>query len=117
MGAEQGTVVTAAGEKINKVEALKRAKDGLDVWNDIFRYAKSDFSAITEEDFVRMRWFGIYQQLPNDGHFMVRIRIPNGFVGPEQFREIAAITQEHGRGFGDITTRQNIQLHWMTMAS
>jgi sulfite reductase beta subunit-like hemoprotein len=117
MGAEQGTVVTATGEKLNKVEALKRAKDGLDVWNDIFRYAKLEHSAIAEEDFVRLRWFGLYQQLPNNGHFMIRIRIPNGFLSPEQLKEIAAITEEHARGFGDITTRQNIQLHWMTMAS
>lgn len=115
MGAEQGTVVTPTGEKLNKVEAIKRAKDGLEVWEDIFRYAQSGFATIPEEDFVRMRWFGIYQQLPNDGHFMLRIRIPNGFLAPHQLREIAAIAAEHARGFGDITTRQNIQLHWLTI--
>ena len=115
--AEQGTVVTETGEKLNKVEALKRAKDGLDVWADIFRYAQEGFAAIPEEDFVRMRWFGIYQQLPNNGHFMFRIRIPNGFLTPAQLREIAAIAADHGRGFADITTRQNIQLHWLTIQS
>lgn len=117
MAAEQGTVTTSTGEKLNKVEAIKRAKDGLEVWDDIFRYARTGFATIPEEDFVRMRWFGVYQQLPNNGHFMLRIRIPNGFLRPAQFREIAKIAAEHGKGFGDITTRQCIQLHWLTIES
>lgn len=115
MAAEQGTVTTADGKKLNKVEAIKLAKDGLAVWDDIFRYAKTGFASIPEEDFVRMRWYGIYQQLPNNGHFMMRIRIPNGYLRPAQLREIANIARDHGRGFGDITTRQCIQLHWLTI--
>src|SRR5271156_6183914 len=144
MAAEQGTVTTAAGKKLNKVEAIKLAKDGVDVWDDIFRYGKATVpaleeskaqaflqsggtteqltsaarqAAIPEEDFVRMRWYGIYQQLPNNGYFMLRIRIPNGFLTPAQFREISAISTQYSRGFGDITTRQCIQLHWLTIES
>lgn len=116
MGAEQGIITTADGKKLNKVEALKIQKDGAAVWDDIARYAQSGFSAIPEEDFIRLRWFGLYQQMPNgEGHFMLRIRIPNGFLSPAQLREIGQITQDHARGFGDITTRQNIQLHWVTI--
>lgn len=107
-----------AGKPVNKIEVLKQAKDGLAVWDNIFEYAKTGFAGITSDDLVRMRWFGIYQQKPNeDGFFFVRIRIPNGFLTPVQLREIAAITQEHARGFGDITTRQNIQLHWLTITT
>ncbi len=146
MGAEQGSTLTADGRKVNKVEALKQAKDGLDVWSDIFAYAKAPVTApieellsdkqleeyrtlvpnasdpavrqsaarrarITEEDFVRLRWFGIYQQLPNLCHFMLRIRIPNGFVSGPQLAAIADIVEQHTGGFADITTRQNFQLH------
>ena len=141
MAAEQG-VVEVDGKKLNKVEAIKRAKDGLDVWDDIFRIARTPATpldetraesflksggvpqdlpaaakqaAIPEEDFVRMRWYGIYQQLPNNGYFMLRIRIPNGFLTPAQLREISAISTQYSRGFGDITTRQCIQLHWLTI--
>jgi len=144
MAAETGDVVTADGKKLNKVEAIKRAKDGVDVWDDIFRYGRADVpaldetkaaafvasggvaadltsaarqAAIPEEDFVRMRWYGMYQQLPNNGYFMLRIRIPNGFLTPAQFKEIAALSEKYGRGFGDITTRQCIQLHWLTIES
>ena len=58
------------------VEAIKKAKDGLDVWPDILRYAAEGYSSIDPEDFVRMRWYGIYQQQPNEGHFMMRVQNP-----------------------------------------
>jgi len=115
MATEQGAPVGEPA-KLNKVEAIKKAKDGLDVWEDIFRYAKTGFGSIPEEDFVRLRWFGIYQQMPNaEGHFMLRIRIPNGILRPEQLREIGKLAETYARGFGDITTRQCIQLHWLTI--
>ncbi|MGC4031844.1 MAG: nitrite/sulfite reductase [Tepidisphaeraceae bacterium] len=101
--------------KMTKNEHVKQAKDGLDVWNDIHRYAKEGFASIEPDDFARMRWFGIYQQKPNEGHFMWRIRISGGRLKPWQLREIANVTQQYGRGFSDITTRQCIQLHWMTI--
>jgi len=100
---------------MSKNEHVKLAKDGLDVWDDIFRYAKSGFKSIHEDDFPRMRWFGIYQQKPNEGHFMWRIKIPGGFCTPAQFREMGKLANEYGRGFADVTTRQDIQLHWMTI--
>ena len=65
----------------------------------------------------RMRWFGVYQQKPNEGHFMWRIKLPGGRVTPAQMREIGLITNQHARGFCDITTRQDIQLHWLTIES
>ncbi len=104
-------------EKMTKNEHVKRQKDGLDVWNDILRYAKEGFAAIDPDDFARMRWYGIYQQKPNEGHFMWRIRISGGRLKPSQLREIAHVANDHGRGFADITTRQCIQLHWMTIES
>lgn len=103
--------------KMTKNEHVKLVKDGLDVWNDIHRYAKEGFAAIDPDDFARMRWFGIYQQKPNDGHFMWRIRISGGRLKPWQLKEIAQVSKDYGRGFGDVTTRQCIQLHWMTIES
>lgn len=100
--------------KSEKVEAIKKAKDGLDVWDDIFRYAAgADYSKIDPDDFERLKWYGIYRQRPNDGHFMVRIKIPGGLMSAVQLREIGKLTNQFARGFGDITTRQDIQLHWL----
>ena len=101
---------------MNKVEEIKKEKDGIDVWEDILRYAKEGFSSIHEDDFVRMRWYGIYQQVPKDGYFMMRIKVPGGIVSTAQLREIAAITTQYGRGFTDVTTRQTFQWHWLTVA-
>ena len=41
---------TVAPAKMNKVEQVKKEKNGLDVWDDIFRYAEEGFEAITEDD-------------------------------------------------------------------
>ncbi len=45
-------------------------------------------------------------------HFL-RIKIPNGRLTSDQFREIATLSKEYGRGYAEITGRQNIQLHWI----
>lgn len=102
---------------MTKNEHLKLAKDGLDIWNDLQRYTREGYAAITEDDFVRLRWFGIYQQKPNEGHFMWRIRISGGKLVPTQLRAIADHAEKHARGFADITTRQCIQIHWLTIES
>ncbi|HTR73386.1 MAG TPA: hypothetical protein VMG80_07295, partial [Solirubrobacteraceae bacterium] len=46
-----------------------------------------------------------------DGLFMLRVKFPNGIVTAEQMRTIGELAERYGRGMGDITTRQNIQLH------
>lgn len=102
---------------MSKNEHVKQAKDGLDVWNDLQRFTKEGYSAITEEDFIRLRWFGIYQQKPNEGHFMWRVRISGGKLTPHQFRVLGQYAAKHGRGFADVTTRQCIQFHWLTIES
>ncbi|HTL30167.1 MAG TPA: nitrite/sulfite reductase, partial [Tepidisphaeraceae bacterium] len=98
-----------------KTEHVKQIKDGLDVWNDIFEYARIGFGMIPEDQFARMRWYGIYQQKPNVGHFMWRIKLPGGRVTPHQLRVIGELTNRRARGFSDITTRQDIQLHWLSI--
>ena len=45
-------------------------------------------------------------------HFL-RIKIPNGRLTAEQFRLIADLAEEYGRGYAEITDRQNLQLHWL----
>ncbi|MBI2303096.1 MAG: nitrite/sulfite reductase [Armatimonadetes bacterium] len=101
--------------KAARVERIKREKDGLDVWDDILRYSREGFDAIDPEDFERFKWYGVYRQKPNNAHFMIRLRLPNGALRAHQLELIADITEHYARGFGDITTRQNIQLHWITI--
>ena len=48
---------------------------------------------------------------------MVRIRIPNGLLRSNQVRAVADIAERHARSVADITVRQNVQLHWVTLES
>src|SRR6202163_3942555 len=48
---------------------------------------------------------------------MVRIRIPNGMMTSHQLRAIADLTHRYANGIADLTVRQNIQLHWVTIES
>jgi len=102
--------------KQTKEERLKKEKAGLDVLADIYRYAETGFDSIDPGDFMRFKWYGVYQQRPNDGHFMMRIKVPGGRMTTEQLRTVGDLTKQYARGIGDITTRQTIQLHWLTIA-
>jgi len=113
--------------KLPEIEHIKARKDGLDVLADIYRYAELGFDAIAPDDLTLFRWYGIYTQRAErsaasgdpgpsddtDGLFMLRIKFPNGIVTSEQLRAIGRLSERYGRGMGDITTRQNIQLHWL----
>jgi sulfite reductase (ferredoxin) len=46
---------------------------------------------------------------------MMRIAVPNGIATSEQIEVIADIAAQHGRDLVDITVRQAIQLHWLTI--
>jgi ferredoxin-nitrite reductase len=97
----------------NKIEELKSAKHPLDLYPDILRYAREGWQAITEDDKERLKWFGVFFRKPTPGHFMMRVRIPNGIAAAPQLRELAAVTRRYGRDVIDVTTRQQVQLRWM----
>jgi ferredoxin-nitrite reductase len=100
--------------KLNKAEIMKLEKDGLDVIRTIIEeYATAGYDAITEDDMNRFKWAGVYQQKPNEGHFMMRVRINSGVLNNEQARALAEIAELYGRDLMDVTTRQAIQYHWL----
>ena len=99
----------------NRIEAIKDAKDGLDVLPDLYRYAVEGVDAIPADDFERLKWYGLFHRKATPGYFMLRMRIPNGVLTSEQITAIGEIANRCGRGTADITTRQNIQLRWITI--
>ena len=96
----------------NKVEELKRIKDGLDVLYDIPQYAREGWEAIPEEERDRLKWAGVFFRKQTPGRFMMRLRSPNGILNAEQLCAIAGVGDEFGKGFVDLTTRQQVQLRW-----
>ncbi len=58
---------------------------------------------------------GIYGQRQGGTNQMVRIKLPAGSITPEQFDVMAELSTEFSRGWGHITTRQNIQFHYVQL--
>jgi len=99
---------------MNNIEEIKLRKDGLDVLEDIHRYAAEGEYRIAPADEALFKWYGVYTQRPaEDGYFMVRIRIPGGQLNASQVLTIADLSRRFGKGLADVTVRQNIQLHWV----
>jgi sulfite reductase beta subunit-like hemoprotein len=58
---------------------------------------------------------GIYGQRQGGHNQMVRIKVPYGSIEPDQLDMLAHIGDTYSRGWGHITTRQNIQFHFVEL--
>lgn len=58
---------------------------------------------------------GIYGQRQGGHHQMVRVKIPYGRVTPEQLEVLGFVAEHHSRGWGHLTTRQNVQFHFVAL--
>ncbi|MFZ4810465.1 MAG: nitrite/sulfite reductase [Ilumatobacteraceae bacterium] len=58
---------------------------------------------------------GIYGQRQGGTSQMVRIKLPAGTITPEQLDLMGRLSDEYSRGWGHITTRQNIQFHFVEL--
>jgi ferredoxin-nitrite reductase len=103
--------------KRNAVERLKREKSPLGILGELPTLIATGYADIPEEDIVRMKWWGLYHDKPKVGTFMLRIKLPAGRISPAQLRAVGRLSTEHGKGAGELTTRQSIQLHNLTLAS
>jgi nitrite reductase (NADH) large subunit len=105
-----------AVQEVNKVEVMKEEKDGLDCLPDLLRLApNNNWQEMTEDDKQRAKWHGLFFRKPTPGNFMLRVRLQGGKTNSRQFRVIADLSDEFGKSFCDLTTRQQIQLRWFTL--
>ena len=100
---------------MNKIERIKAEKDGLDVYAELMRAAHDGYETLAERDMALLKWYGLYQHNTQDGHFMLRIKVVQGVLTGEQAETIAGIAADFGRGIVDCTTRQCVQIHWITL--
>jgi ferredoxin-nitrite reductase len=118
------------GQQLNQVERWKLARHPLDVKQAVIeRYAHEGPAAIAsvEGEGERLKWVGLYPQRQGGDAFMLRLKIPGGRLTAAQARLIGEIAHEHARGpepnpvwgdgYLDLTTRQDIQLHWITIGA
>jgi len=101
--------------KRNSIERLKQERPPLRVVEELPELIERGYEAIPEEDIVRLYWYGIAHDKPKVGTFMVRLKVPGGLLRPDQLRAIGEIAGRYGRDYGELTTRQGIQLHWVAM--
>jgi len=117
--------------KTQKVERLKREKNSWEAFDEIRAFARDGRASVLPEwASTYFKWWGIYTQGDGAGvtggkggegvtseYLMMRIGIPNGIVSAHQLRTIGGLARKYARNLADITVRQNIQFHWLTIES
>src|SRR4051812_50092203 len=111
------------------VERIKKASSGL---RGTLKESLLDehTGAIREDDQALVKFHGMYQQDDRDRReeraakklerlysFMIRLRLPGGYMTPEQWIATHHIAGEHSTGVIKITTRQTLQLHGILKSS
>jgi len=124
-------VVPQKETKAQRAERLKRTKNPWEAFDEVRQFAREGRSSVVPEwaEFY-FKWWGIYTQGDGVGatggkggqglatnYFMMRVGIPNGILTAQQLRTIGGIARKYAQNLADITTRQNIQFHWLTIES
>lgn len=90
------------------IPAAKRA--GLPV--DLDRMATEGDGWLTPDDRYSLKTWGICPQ-QQDHQFMVRVRVPGGVLPTAQARAVSRLGHRYGEDWLHLTTRQNLELHWV----
>ena len=101
--------------KRNSIERLKDEKFPLDIVDELPQLIALGYEAVPEEDIVRLNWWGLTHDKPKTGTFMVRIKVAGGLLNAAQLRGVGKISQDWGEDYGELTTRQGLQLHHVTL--
>lgn len=110
-------------ENLSPVERIKTGSNGL---RGTLKESLADnfTGAIREDDQTLIKFHGMYQQDDRDRReervakklewlysYMIRLRLPGGFLTPEQWVGLNETAEDHSTGTIKVTTRQTIQLH------
>ncbi|HMD09288.1 MAG TPA: hypothetical protein VKH63_17275 [Candidatus Acidoferrum sp.] len=103
----------------NAVEGYKASMDGdgLRILEHLPQIIERGAESLTPAEKELLKWVGVFYRRPTPGKFMMRIRMPNGFVKSKQLRTIAELSRRIGNSVLDITTRQQIELRGFTLDS
>lgn len=110
-------------ENLSPVERIKTQSNGLR--GTLKESLADDFTgAIREDDQTLIKFHGMYQQDDRDRReervskklewlysYMIRLRLPGGFLTSDQWIGVNDIANDHSTGTIKITTRQTLQLH------
>ncbi len=115
------------GQTLNKVEKIKLERHPLEIRQAIIETYSKDLSAMDEVpgEVERLKWVGVYPQKQGGDAFMMRVKVPGGVMTPAQAKVVGKIATDFAHGpipnphfgnnFLDLTTRQDVQMHWIKM--
>jgi sulfite reductase (NADPH) hemoprotein beta-component len=118
----------AEKNNLSAIEKIKTASDGL---RGTIKESLTDeiTGAIREDDQALIKFHGMYQQDDRDRReeraekkldrlysFMIRLRLPGGFISAKKWIAANEIANDNSTGVIKITTRQTIQLHGIVKA-
>jgi sulfite reductase (NADPH) hemoprotein beta-component len=86
-----------ADDFVRTLDAFEKGAIGSDEWR-AYRLLRGNYG----------------QRQDSDAH-MLRVKIPQGVLSAGQLHAIADVAERHSRGFGHVTTRQNVQLHFVKL--
>ena len=115
--------------ELNSVEQLKLARHPFEVAQAVIdTYSKQGPASINKVpgEQERLKWVGMYPQRQGGDAFMLRIKVPGGLMTSAQVREVGVAAEAFAEGpddspvfgnrYADLSTRQDIQLHWIRIA-
>jgi sulfite reductase (ferredoxin) len=122
-------IIPVKETKAQYAERLKREKNPWEAFDEVRAFARAGRASVLPEwAGTYFKWWGIYTQGDGAGvtggkggeglvteYFMMRIGLPNGILSSAQLRVIAQLTRQYAHNLADITVRQCIQLHWLTI--
>ncbi len=117
--------------RAQRSERLKVEKNPFEALEEIRAFARDGRASVLPEwAAFYFKWWGIYTQGDGAGalggkggegvaseYFMMRIGIPNGLLTALQARTVGELARKYAGNLADITVRQAIQLHWLTVES
>jgi len=104
----------ARSKKLNKIEKVKALKSPKEAYEKLEEYAQNGYASIPDEDkSYFLKCFGIYDRPATPERFMLKLRIPGGYMNASQAQVIGECAEEFGQDYIDLTTRAQCELRYL----
>jgi sulfite reductase (ferredoxin) len=106
-------VLSSKKDNLNPIENWGLVEESEYFANKVKLYRQEKLDA---DEFRRFRLQnGTYGSRLNNDFNMIRIKVPGGDITPEQLEKIGSMAESFSIGSAHVSTRQNIQLHWVQL--
>jgi len=102
-------------QELNSIDSQENLSADIEAMVQAIERFKS--GELSPDDFKKFRLHrGIYgQRQHQEDFYMVRVKVPQGILTANQLRRLSEVAERFADGVGHITTRQDIQFHWVQL--